>query len=603
MTSPSSPPPADDRDPVTSEAPTEELRPCPSCGRPTGAGRACENCAAPAGASDVERAPLAEAGETPVPVGVSSDTTRPDVTRSGPMATDPATSDPATTDPATTGPAGAVTSDVAAPASSNTGSTAVTAETFAARTTPDPVPEAGAPPAGGSDDEGETAPPTGSETPPAPLPPVGSPTPAAAGTSGPGPSEGAATADATSVDVAPGSAPRSAGMLVLGGILPEEPVAAPAPAPEEGSRCACGGTFADGYCEQCGSPVPAPRAHIEDAPAPWVSGVCDIGVRHRSNQDAMALFADGARAALVVCDGVSSAMRSEDASQAAADAAVAVLSRATSTGVGVPSSVVPALLTRLDTAAEAAADAVADVTGQIHCELGIDSTREGDTFHANPSCTFVAAIVEAGHVVVGSIGDSRAYWFPDAGEAQRLTVDDSWAEEQIALGATREQAESGPGSHTITRWLGIDCDDHTPRTATLRIDAPGWLVLCSDGLWNYASEPTALAEVLGEIAHGIAGTEAVTSPVVAPLADPHTGAPVDPVPPAATAPDPTVPTAPAATGTDASATAPEAADQDGTTVPLALARGLVQWANARGGHDNITVIAARLTPDAPTQEA
>lgn len=361
---------------------------------------------------------------------------------------------------------------------------------------------------------------------------------------------------------APADAPRrSGGMLVLGAPTTPSPTPAPTPQPE-GPRCSCGGAFLDGWCEQCGSPQPDPRAHLEDSPADWVAGVTDVGIHHRTNQDAMALLVDGSRAGLVVCDGVSSAMRSEDASQAAADAAAAVLARSTSTGVGGASSVVPALTARLAAATDAAADAVADVTDAL-----ATSGEPVSLSAANPSCTFVAAVREGDQVVVGSVGDSRAYWFPDAGEPVRLTTDDSVAEERVALGIPRSEAESGPGSHTITRWIGVDSPDHEPRTAALVIDRPGWLVVCSDGLWNYASEPEVLAGVLADIALAAVGEPS----------------------PAAESPASSVDTTPAPT---AAAEAPV----NGVT-PLALAQGLVTWANARGGRDNITVIAARCTPE------
>ena len=88
------------------------------------------------------------------------------------------------------------------------------------------------------------------------------------------------------------------------------------------------------------------------------------------------------------------------------------------------------------------------------------SRQVASTGSGGPSCTFVAAIVEDGTGVVGSVGDSRAYWFGDDGSAVCLTVDDSWAAEQIRAGTPRAEAEAGPHAHTITRWLGTDCPDH-----------------------------------------------------------------------------------------------------------------------------------------------
>ncbi|MDO5627107.1 MAG: hypothetical protein Q4G43_02190, partial [Mobilicoccus sp.] len=138
------------------------------------------------------------------------------------------------------------------------------------------------------------------------------------------------------------------------------------------------------------------------------------------------------------------------------------------------------------------------------------------------------------------------------GEAKRLTVDDSWAEERVAMGVDRAEAESGPGAHTITRWIGIDAPDHTPRTTSLEVETPGWLILCSDGLWNYASEADALAAVVRDIARQGADREQA----------------------------------------DGAASESSAASEG--SAALVLSRDLVTWANAQGGHDNITVVAARL---------
>jgi serine/threonine protein phosphatase PrpC len=286
----------------------------------------------------------------------------------------------------------------------------------------------------------------------------------------------------------------------------------------------CGGVVgADGYCETCGTKAVKPRDHFTEQPAPWVAGTCDRGIRHSRNEDAMAIAADaepGSRALLVVCDGVSSSLDSDVASLAAARAARDVLVAGHAQGMGTESSKNSAVVARLNAAADAANDAVLQNTSP-------DSPNPA-------SCTFVAAVLEDGLLVAGVVGDSRAYWFPDDDEAVGLTVDDSWAAELIATGIPRAEAESGPHAHAITRWLGKDAPDHTPRTTTLRVTGPGWLMVCSDGLWNYCSEAAPLADLTRQTA--------------------------------------------AANGGD----------------PLATSSALVDWANAQGGQDNITVALARL---------
>ena len=67
------------------------------------------------------------------------------------------------------------------------------------------------------------------------------------------------------------------------------------------------------------------------------------------------------------------------------------------------------------------------------------------------------------------------------------------------MGVAREEAENGPQAHAITKWLGRDSPDFSPMTARCRVAAPGWLLVCSDGLWNYASEADALQALIADL--------------------------------------------------------------------------------------------------------
>jgi serine/threonine protein phosphatase PrpC len=320
----------------------------------------------------------------------------------------------------------------------------------------------------------------------------------------------------------------------------------------------CGGKVSsDGYCDTCGARAPRRRDHFSEHPAPWVAAVSDRGLRHSRNEDAIALAADaepGSRAVLIVCDGVSNSVDSDVASLAAARAARAVLGSSRSRGMGTETSLVAAVIARLEAATNAASDAVLEVSRLARTIVAVGSPTAGNPATVSPavggtavaeatvgnpaSCTFVAAVVEQNLVVVGSVGDSRAYWLPDSGSAIALTVDDSFAQEQIASGIPRLEAETGPQSHAITRWLGVDAPDHTPTTASISITEPGWLMVCSDGLWNYCSPAQDIGALLARTASA--------SP--------------------------------------------------GVAEPLSLAGALVDWANAQGGQDNITVALARMHP-------
>jgi serine/threonine protein phosphatase PrpC len=325
-------------------------------------------------------------------------------------------------------------------------------------------------------------------------------------------------------------------------------VVPPAPADDDLVCKACGqGRIVDGYCDQCGTPPPNPRDHFTESPAGWVGGVCDIGKRHARNEDAMSLSATdapGSRAVLVVCDGVSMATDSHIASLAAAKAARAVLDQPFPKGVGTQDAWAATAGRALTVAVSQANQAVADC---------VDEDVPNP-----PSCTFAAAVVEDDVVVAGNVGDSRVYWLPDstAEPARQLGRDDSFAQEQMTAGVSRAEAETGPHAHSITRWLGKDApDDLTPHLTTVQA-TPGWLMVCSDGLWNYCSE----AEDLRTLLHETAGR----------LSE-------------ATEPDEAhqAPSAPSAI-------------QSAAATPAALAQGLVDFANGRGGRDNITVALARL---------
>ena len=64
----------------------------------------------------------------------------------------------------------------------------------------------------------------------------------------------------------------------------------------------------------------------------------------------------------------------------------------------------------------------------------------------------------------------------------------------------REEAENGPQAHAITKWLGRDSPGLRARApARPPSTGPGWLLVCSDGLWNYASEAAALQTLIAEL--------------------------------------------------------------------------------------------------------
>ncbi|MYR60135.1 serine/threonine-protein phosphatase, partial [Streptomyces sp. SID625] len=199
-----------------------------------------------------------------------------------------------------------------------------------------------------------------------------------------------------------------------------------------------------------------------------------------------AVLPDGSPAAVaVVCDGVSSATRPDEASLAASRAASATLLEALPRGVHPQQAMHEAIV-----AAARSVDALAE-------EPAAD--REHSPQQNSPACTLVGAVVTAGLLVVGWVGDSRVYWVPVDRSAPpaRLTEDDSWAAQMVAAGLMSEaQAYADERAHAITGWLGADAYELEPHTASFKPDRPGVVVVCTDGLWNYAETAEEMAEVL-----------------------------------------------------------------------------------------------------------
>jgi serine/threonine protein phosphatase PrpC len=239
----------------------------------------------------------------------------------------------------------------------------------------------------------------------------------------------------------------------------------------------------DGYCGSCGRKPPASRDHTE-IDLGLVAGVTDRGLRHHRNEDAMALataeVASGPVAVAVVCDGVSTTRRPDEASLAAAQAAVEVLLDAARTGHDL---------------AESSRNAVSAAREAV---IRLNDAPGDSPLLDPPSATFVSAVMTSEAVTLCWLGDSRGYWLGAGPEpaAERLTVDDSVAGEMVAAGLLSEtEALALPQAHVVTGWVGPDLGGAAPHVARFEPPGPGVLLLCSDGLWNYQPEAAKLAEL------------------------------------------------------------------------------------------------------------
>jgi serine/threonine protein phosphatase PrpC len=272
-----------------------------------------------------------------------------------------------------------------------------------------------------------------------------------------------------------------------GNALTAAPDTAPPTAAPAGScpNCgAAGSVGADGYCEQCGMLAARPRDHLETDAGEVAAAVTDRGLRHHRNEDAMWLVTRGGDVDVVVCDGVSASYDPDVASATAVDAAGAALA-------GSEAEAELAVVSPEEFLAAAAEHVSAAITQAIGAVAGLARTGDPRRAASNPACTIVAAVVRGPHVAFGWVGDSRAYWLPATGPVQQLTEDDSWATHAIKLGVDPAAAMRDPKAHAITAWLGADAGPVTPRTGTFTVTEPGHLIVCSDGLWNYLTDPNA----------------------------------------------------------------------------------------------------------------
>ncbi|MFF3962563.1 protein phosphatase 2C domain-containing protein [Streptomyces griseorubiginosus] len=274
---------------------------------------------------------------------------------------------------------------------------------------------------------------------------------------------------------------------------PDPRVAAGPATPAEGTKvcvaCRAGRVDDDGYCENCGHAQPRERDHMEQETGP-IAAVSDRGLRHHRNEDAFSLgtavLPDGAPATFaVVCDGVSSATRPDDASLAASRAAAEALQAALPQGTHPQQALHEAIV--------AASHAVNSLAGEPA------TAREHQPHQNAPACTIVASVVTPSLLVVGWVGDSRVYWVPTdrSSPPARLTEDDSWAAQMVAAGLMNEaEAYADERAHAITGWLGADAYELDPHTASFKPDRPGVVVVCTDGLWNYAEAAEEMAEAV-----------------------------------------------------------------------------------------------------------
>ncbi len=164
-----------------------------------------------------------------------------------------------------------------------------------------------------------------------------------------------------------------------------------------------------------------------------------------------------------------------------------------------------------DVASQTARDAIRDFVTQRRLNLAPKALLEGaimagsaavhasaqaNRAHHGMGTTVVACIVvDAKHVIVGHVGDSRAYLHRN-GRLQALTRDHTIVEELVDRGLlSADEAERHPYKNVLSRNLGARSECKVD-LIELELVPGDRLLLCSDGLYGYAT-PESIQYLLG----------------------------------------------------------------------------------------------------------
>lgn len=221
-------------------------------------------------------------------------------------------------------------------------------------------------------------------------------------------------------------------------------------------------------------------------PARGVACLSDTGIVRIENEDAWgwrqlreANPKDPGLTAYVVADGMGGHGQGADASALAVRTVLRSLRRALPEEVPTPGT--EQLEPILHGAMEAANLAVIAVNEDQDLDMGT---------------TLVVLLHRGNEVVVGNLGDSRAYLLR-GGELRQLTEDHSLVGAQVAAGKlSREEARKHPHANVLLHYLGRERDGDAD---IYLLDAqPGdRFLLCSDGLWGQV-DARRLATMLSE---------------------------------------------------------------------------------------------------------
>jgi len=111
--------------------------------------------------------------------------------------------------------------------------------------------------------------------------------------------------------------------------------------------------------------------------------------------------------------------------------------------------------------------------------------------------TLTAALVIGTQVTIVHVGDSRCFFIHSDGTIESMTQDHSLVQRLVELGElSLEEAAVYPQKNVLYRALG-QTEPFRPDIATHPLPLPGYILLCSDGLWGVVNNQEISRIVMG----------------------------------------------------------------------------------------------------------
>ena len=107
----------------------------------------------------------------------------------------------------------------------------------------------------------------------------------------------------------------------------------------------------------------------------------------------------------------------------------------------------------------------------------VHDASERQPQYAGMGTTVVAALVDVDRIVIGHVGDSRAYLL-SGGTLRQVTEDHTWLN---VIDDGRQDLQNHPLRHVLTNGIGMGAD-LTPAVVELPLKARDRWLLCSDGV-------------------------------------------------------------------------------------------------------------------------